>query len=319
MMASFIAADVRLGLRRLVRTPASTLTALTALSVGIGLSALMFSLISSAVLPTLPFEAGERIVRVNRVDYAPISVAAYEYWGERQRSFEGMGGWIERPVNLAAGGESGEPVRSAALEPGALRLLSVRPVLGRAFTEADAAPGAPAVVLLGHGIWRTRMNGDPDVVGRTVRVNGEPAEVVGVMPEDFGFPVFQDLWMPLRVDALRPDRHPGGVSVFGVLREGVSFEAASAELNALDRQRPRPATEAEAPPLEVRAYTDIVNPAGQSQLLAATLLAVALLVLLVACANATNVLLAQATVRAREVAVRSALGASRVRIATQFW
>jgi predicted permease len=318
-MFQHLGSDLRLGFRRLSRTPASTLTALTALAIGIGMSALMVSLISGGLLPTLPFENGERIVRVERIEYARISADAFVQWRERQRSFEGLGASIDRPVNLTVDGESDAPVMIAAMDAKALPLLSVRPMVGRLFTEADATPGAPAVVLLGHRIWQTRLNADPAAVGRTVRVNGEAAVVIGVMPEGFGFPFMHEMWRPLALEALRGSAGSERLTVFGVLREGVTTEAAAAELNALDRQRPRPATESEAPLVQVVNYTDIINPHGQSQILAAVMLAVALLVLMVACANAANVLLAQAVVRGREVAVRSALGASRARIATQFW
>jgi predicted permease len=311
--------DVRLGLRRLLRSPAATLTVLTALSVGIGLSALMFSLIDGALLPSLQFAAGERIVRVHRVEGARLSAEVFEYWVARQSSFEGLGAWVERTVNVAIEGERSEPLESAALTATALPLLSVVPQLGRLFTQEDAGPGAAAVVLVGHETWRTRLSGDPDVLGRTLRLNGEPAEIIGVMPEGFGFPMNHQLWTPLHLDALRPDRNPGSLSVFGVRREGVSIRVAAAELNDLDTQRPRTAAETFRVPVVVKGYTDIINPPGRSQLLAGIMLGVAFLVLLVACANATNVLLAQAAVRSREVAVRAALGASRARIATQFW
>ena len=314
-----IRTDVRLGVRRLLRSPAATLTVLTALSVGIGMSALMFSLIDGALLPTLPFPAGERIVRVQRVEVARLSAEAFGHWVARQSSFEGLGAWVEQTVNVTIDGERSEPVQGAALTSTALPLLSVQPDLGRLFTAEDAGPGASAVVLVGHAFWRTRLNGDPAVLGRTVRLNGEPAEIIGVMPEGFGFPMNHQLWTPLHVDALRPDRNAGSLSVFGVLRAGVPMRMAASELNDLDGQRPRTAAESYLVPVVVKGYTDIINPPGRSQLLAGVMLGVAFLVLLVACANATNVLLAQAGVRSREVAVRAALGASRARIATQFW
>jgi putative ABC transport system permease protein len=311
--------DVRLGLRRLRRSPAATFTVLTALSIGIGMTALIFSLIDGALLPALPFPAGERIVRVERVEQATLSAETFDYWVARQSSFEGLGAWAERTVNLTIEGERSEPVQGAALTVTAMPLLSVQPDLGRLFTEEDAGPGAPAVVLVSHGIWRTRLNSDPDVLGRTVRLNGEPAEIIGVMPEGFGFPMSHQLWTPLHLDALRPDRNPASLSVFGVLRTGVPMRTAGSELNDLDAQRPRTAAEPYPVPVVVKAYTDLINPPGRSRLLAGVMLSVAFLVLLVACANATNVLLAQATVRSREVAVRAALGASRARIAMQLW
>ena len=125
--------------------------------------------------------------------------------------------------------------------------------------------------------------------------------------------------MPLHLDALRPERNSEGFLVFGVLREGITPDVAATELNDLNEQRPRSAAEPAPTPVDVLTYTDIMGQPGMSQVLAGVMLSVAFLVLLVACANATNVLLAQAAVRGREVAVRTALGASRARIAAQFW
>lgn len=306
--------DLRLGLRRLVKTPAASITVVTALSVGIGLCALMFSVVDGAILPTLPFEHGDRIVQIARSDLSPISADAYLYWDERQRSFEGLGMAPRRTVNLDVEGRAIEPVATAAITAPTFALLSVQPTLGRLFTAADSAPGAPAVALVSDRLWRSRFDADPAIVGRVVRVSSRPAEIVGVLPAGFGFPWNEDVWTPLR-----PDTNPEALAVFGMLREGVSPEAAAAELTALDAQRPRLATEPVPAAVRSRLFTDIFNPAGQAQLIAGAMLAVALLVLLVACANVTNVLLAGAAVRSREVAVRTALGASRTRIATQFW
>ena len=309
-----ILSDLRLGLRRLVKTPGASITVITALSVGIGLCALMFSVIDGAILPTLPFENGDRIVRVTRADFSPISADAYQYWEERQRSFEGLGMAPGRPMNLAIEGRATEPVSTAAITSSTFRLLSVEPMLGRPFTESDAAPGAPAVVIVSEELWRNRFDADPAVLGRVVRLSSRPAAIVGVMPKGFGFPSNQDVWTPLR-----PDATTETLGIFGMLREGVSADAAAEELNALDAQRPRPPTAPVPTRIQVGMFTDIFNPAGLAQLLAGVMLSVALLVLLVACANVTNVLLARAAVRSREVAVRTALGASRARIATQFW
>jgi putative ABC transport system permease protein len=314
-----IAGDLRLGVRRLINTPAASLTVLTALSVGIGLCALMFSVIDGAILATLPFENSDRMVRITRSDLSPVSTETYLHWEESQRSFEGLGVAAGGSANLAVEGHATEPVWAAAMTVSAFELLAAEPILGRRFVTSDAAPGAPAVALISAEIWRARFDADPEVLGRVVRLSGAPAQIVGVMPEGFGFPAFQDVWTPQPLDALRPSGNPELFVVFGMLRDGVSFEAAAAELNALDQQRQRAATEAIPAAVEVTEYTNIFNPPAVAHVVAGIMLAVALLVLLVACANVTNVLLARATVRAREVAVRTALGASRARIASQFW
>jgi predicted permease len=313
-MFHYILNDLRLGLRRLVKTPAASVTVVTALSVGIGLCALMFSVIDGAILPTLPFDGGERVVHLARSDRSPISTDTYRYWDERQRSFEGLGMAPGRSMNLDFEGRASEPVSTAAITVSTFALLSVQPVIGRAFSAADAAPGAPAVVLVSDRLWRTRFTADPGIVGRVVRLSSTPAEIVGVMPEGFGFPWNQDAWTPLS-----PEANAEAPAIFGLLRDGVSREAAAAELSALDGQRPRPASEPVPAAIRLTTFTDIFNPPGRAQLLAGVMLTVALLVLLVACANVTNVLLAGAAVRSREVAVRTALGASRARVATQFW
>ncbi len=314
-----VPADLRLGVRQLVRSPGATLTVLVALSIGIGLSGMMFSLMRGGLLPTLPVDGGERMVRVLHEDFSPTSPELYTYWTERQRSFEALGVHTDGQVSLIVGGTAGDPVSSSAIDVGTLPLLGVEPVIGRAFTDADAAPGAPPVALVGYDVWQARMGGDPGVLGQTIRVNGERATLVGVMPEGFGFPFSSQLWTPLDPDHFRPATSRDGLTVYGKLREGVSREAAAAELNALAAERPRAASDPEPSAVAVRDYTNIINPSRVTYILAGLMSAVALLVLLVACANVTNVLLARAAARAREVAVRGALGASRGRIAMQFW
>jgi len=318
-MFGHVFADLRLGVRQLLRTPGTTLTAFLALSIGIGLSGMMFSLMRGGLLPTLPVPGGERMVRVQHEDYSPTSAELFNYWSERQGSFDGLGVSADRPVSLIVEGAGGEPVSSSAIDIGTLPLLSTAPILGRAFVASDAVPGAEKVVLIGYDIWQSRMDGDPDVLGRTVRMNGEPATVIGVMPEGFGFPFFSQLWTPLNLQAYEPEGRNEGMYVYGLRREGVSNAAAAGELNELALQLPRAASDPAPVPVGVRDFTNIVNPGQVTYILAGVMVAIALLMLLVACANVTNVLLARAAARAREVAVRTALGASRKRIALQFW
>lgn len=310
--------DLRLGCRQLLRTPGATLTALIALSIGIGMSGMMFSIIRGGLLPTLPVPNGNRMVRVQHQDHSPTPPELFGYWVERQQSFEGLGVTSSRAVSLIIDGAGGEPVSGAAIDKGTLPLLSVEPIIGRTFTEADAVPGAPRVVLVGYDVWQSRMKADAGVLGTTIRMDGAPATVIGVMPEGFAFPFREQLWTTLSLDGLETESRSETLQVFGLLREGVSNRAAASELTALSLERPRAASDPDPIPVNVKDYTNIVTPGEMTYILAGLMAGVALLVLLVACANVTNVLLARAAVRAREVAVRAALGASRSRIAKQF-
>lgn len=317
--------DIRYGLRMLARTPTASATVLIALALGIAVSALMFSLIDGAVLTSLPADGGERIMRITRTDPLSASPGDYTAWEQGQRSFEAIGAAEAATSTVAFDGWSPEPFGSAAMTPSVFRVLAVQPEIGRPFGPDDAVPGARPVVLVSHRLWQERLNGDRGALGQIVRVDGRPAEVIGVMPAGFGFPWDQDVWVPL---AIGVERGADGefvavgerASVVGRLREGVSIGAASAELTAIAEQvdRSRPAGQDLDSNVNVRGYTDLFSRNGLSVILAGLMLGITLLVLLVACSNAANVLLARAVARRKEVAVRLAIGASRSRITRQF-
>ena len=315
--------DVRYGLRMLVKTPSASGMVLIALSLGIGLSALMFSLINGGVLTTLPVEGGDRIMMVGRADRMAKTADDFVTWSARQRSFEHLGGVSTQTVTLAVEGSGTAPVQSAAITPSMLAVLATAPAMGRPFTDQDALPGAPAVVLVSHDLWREQLGGAPDAIGRVVRVNGRPAEVIGVMPRGFAFPWYHDVWTPLDMDPLRGGaalaRGGEGRWTVGRLREGVSASAAATELTRLTRDLDTEKRGVAGPASIVNVYrfTDLFGGGSRAAVLAAVLLGVALLVLLVACSNVANVLLARAVARRREIVIRLAVGASRARITTQ--
>jgi predicted permease len=196
-------------------------------------------------------------------------------------------------------------------------MLGVPPLHGRTFAEGDDAPGAPATVVLSHDVWTSRFASDPEAVGRTVRMNGETATIVGVMPPGFRFPFNQDLWVTLRDDPTTLARRARGQQVYGYLRDGVSIEAASAETDAFAGRI------AELYPetnrgigARVVGFQEAMSP-PQIVTMLTMMVAMVLGVLLVACANVTNVLMARAAARDREVAIRSAMGAERWQVIRQ--
>ncbi|MFN8573808.1 MAG: ABC transporter permease [Gemmatimonadaceae bacterium] len=315
--------DVRYGLRMLLKTPSASAMVLIALSLGIGLSALMFSLINGGVLPTLPVKGGDRVMMVARAERMARTPDDFMTWSTRQRSFEQLGGVSTKTVTLAIEGSSTSPVHSAAITPSMLSVLATAPAMGRPFTERDALPGAPAVVLVSYKLWREQLAGAPNAIGRVIRVDGRPAEVIGVMPEGFAFPWYHDVWTPLDMDPVRGGavlaRPAEGHWVVGRLRPGVRASTAATELTSLTRDLDQLKRGIAGPASIVKVYrfTDLFGGGSRAVVLAGVLLGVAFLVLLVACSNVANVLLARAVARRREIVIRLAVGASRTRILTQ--
>jgi predicted permease len=316
--------DFRYGWRALGASRGTTAMAVVALALGIGLTTVMFSIIYGTLLRGLPFDDADRITLIGESNPArggpPDAMRMHDFFVYRdaQRSFESFGAYTPITLNVS-GDERPERVESVRISAAALSLPRVRPELGRLFRADDETPGGELVVILSHALWRDHYALDPSVIGRAIRVNGQAATIVGVMPDGFRYPNEAKLWVPLRLDpaALPWDSGPY-LSAVGRLRPGVSLERANAELSAISA---RIAAEHPRSNEGVRAIAQpFIHGVIRKQIFALlyAMFGAVGLVFLVSCTNVANLLLGRAAHRSREVAIRTALGASRTAIARQF-
>jgi predicted permease len=316
--------QLRYAARMLFKHPAVSGLAVVALGLGIGLTAIMFSIVYGALIRGLPFENGDRILMLTRVDpegdQGFLSVPPHDYvdWAEQQTSFDELAGYYEGTVNVRWA-EDPERFDGAFVSANLFRALGVQPQLGRTFRAEEDDYGAPSTVILSSRLWMDRFSGDPGVLGQVVSVNGESSEIIGVMGEGFRFPTTQEIWVPLRQNLAGTARGEGvHLNVLGPLREGVSRDGAMVELSGIMSRLTAayPDSDDAGFSLAMRPFTEqFVGPEGKTMLF--TMLGTVSLVLLIACANVANLLLARAAGRTREVGIRTALGASRAQVIGQ--
>ncbi|MDX1675127.1 MAG: ABC transporter permease [Longimicrobiales bacterium] len=306
--------------RALGRSRGLAVLAVITLALGIGSTAFMFSIVHGALYRGLPFPEGDAIMRVhaaNRVegwDRGRVEYRDFLVYRAEQTSFTDLAGGHAGTVNVSTGDRA---IRfdGGFVTANAFDVLRVRPLLGRGFLAGEDAPGAEPVIVLSHRAWQDRFSGDPDVVGRAVRVNGEPSTIIGVMPPGFEFPETQEAWIPLRRSATEERDTDTDLIVWGRLRDGVSREAAQAELSAIAARLAAeyPETNEELG-VNITSFTDMGT---ETRTVLLTMLGAVGLILLVACTNVANLLLARTATRTREIAVRTAMGAGRKRLIGQ--
>jgi putative ABC transport system permease protein len=314
--------DIKFGLRTALKNKAVTGLAVTCLAIGIGLNTMIFSVTDGVLIQPLPYQDPDTLVVLHTtqkqtgIGEGSLSWLDLQDWKERSRSFATLAGVQYRSFTVSDGGDS-DRYSGAAVSHDLFSMLGKPPQLGRGFNADDDRPGAEPVVLISDDLWRRRYNADPSIVSRAIQVNSRPHTVIGVMPPRFKFPANQNIWLPLAQFAVSQQRGARGLQVFGRLREGVTLAQARQEADAVA------ANLAKAFPDTNEGWGALVRPLkdwaipDDVRLIILTMMGSVTMVLLIACFNVANLMLARASTRAREMSIRTALGAGRGQIIRQ--
>jgi predicted permease len=314
--------DVVWSIRQLRGAPGFATIAVLTLALGIGATSAIFSAVDAVVLRPLPYPAVDRVMvvstRVADVDQ-PAAAGNYLAWRARSRSFERLAAVEYTNATLLEGTDAAEQVTNARVSADYFPLFGMRPQMGRVFGPDEDIPGRDGVVVLSHRLWVRRFHSDPHILGRSLRLNGQAELVIGVMPEVYDLPTRggEDIWMPLALTPeQRNDFRKGYLAVYGRLRDGVTRERADTEMRALAAS-----LEKEYPDLNRQRSAHVEsfesNYVGDAGRRLFTMFGAVALVLAIACGNVANLLLARGAGRARELAIRAALGAGRGRVVRQ--
>jgi len=312
--------DARYGLRMLMKNPGFTLTAVITLALGIGATSVIFSFVNGILLRPLPYRDSDRLVLLDETapkrGIASMGVSYPDFldWREQNRVFTGVAAYNGGVDYTLSGSGEPEELTCAWVSYNTFEVLGVAPILGRTFTIEEERWKNGLVVILSHGLWARRFDAKPDVIGRTIALNNRSHTVIGVMPPGFKFPAVADLWVPM--PPVVGERTDHGWSAIARLKPGVTIEQAQSEMTAVARhiEEQNPVTNEG---LGVKLIPLREGLAGGYRKALLILMGVVGLVLLIACVNVANLLLARASARAKEVAIRTAMGAGRWRIFRQ--
>jgi len=314
--------DARYALRQLARMPGFTAVAALTLAIGIGATTAIFSIVHAVVLRPLPFPEPERLVRIyshRRGDDASTSGANFVTWRERARSFSRLAPVEYRNFTLITGDRPAEQVTGARVSADFFPALAIATRLGRTFTKDEDQPGHDNVVVLSERFWHARFNGDSSIIGRTIRLNAVENVVLGVVPASADV-ISADInvWVPIAFTAEeRADSRKGYLDVIARLAPGVSLAQAQAEMSAIAKRLETELEENRENGVRLASLTDVYVGSYRSRLF--ILLGAVAFVLLIACVNVANLLLARGAARGKEIAIRAALGAGRGRVLRQLF
>src|SRR6266550_1789848 len=313
--------DLRFTLRLIAKEPWFSAAAVMALALGIGVNAIGFTIVNAAFLRGLPIKDSGRLYLLawqGRPGRLNVSHAELQDWRAQSRTFTGLAAFRNDRMNISDDRALPEQVRGTKLTANAFSVVGTQPLLGRDFAPGDDRQGADPVVIVGYSLWKNRYNADPNVLGTSLRLNGQSATIIGVMPDSMRFPDNTDVWAPFIPTEAQKARDARALSVFGRLRNGASLVEAQTELNGIAQRLATayPETNKNLAGVRVETFTERYV-GGSARIVFLVMMGAVCFVLLIACANVANLQLSRSAHRTREIAVRFAMGATRGRVVRQ--